>query len=177
MADERLDSIHLGFDPRREQYRRARKVLLQARGWLTIAAEQAHGLAGQLDDWPALLPAPQQMIPGTNYLLIEPRAGCAHPLHPGLNTIGRMANNDIVLEEIWVSRRHCVILVHVWGGCELHDTASRNGTFVNRQRVRDPLPLACGDRIRIIDHEFLLGTERDCLADVHQEDYSDTAVR
>jgi hypothetical protein len=175
MTDERLNSIHLGFDPRREEYRRARERLLGGRGYLTIAAERAHGLAEQVD-WPSVLPAPGQVIPGTKYLLIEPRAGCAHLLHPGLNTIGRMANNDVVLGEIWVSRRHCVILVHAWGGCELHDTASRNGTFVNRQRVHDPVQLASGDRIRICDHEFLLGTERDCLADPHEDDYSDTAV-
>ena len=168
MTDERLNSVHLGFDPRREEYRRARERLLGGRGYLTIAAERAHGLAEQVD-WPSVLPAPGQVIPGSKYLLIEPAAGCAHPLHPGLNTIGRMANNDIVLEEIWVSRRHCVLLVHAWGGCELHDTASRNGTFVNERRLTAPVRLALGDRIRLCSRRLVLAREDDLVSGAEVE--------
>ena len=39
MADPRLNSVHLEF-PRREQFRQARDVLLNARGWQTVLAEQ-----------------------------------------------------------------------------------------------------------------------------------------
>ena len=42
--------------------------------------------------------------------------------------VGRFPDNDIHFVELCVSRRHCVLLVHAWGGCDLHDTASRNGT-------------------------------------------------
>jgi hypothetical protein len=35
-----------------------------------------------------------------------------------------------------------VILVHATSGCELHDTASTNGTFVNGHRIHDPVPQA-----------------------------------
>jgi hypothetical protein len=60
-------------------------------------------------------------------------------LRVGLNAVGRLPENDIVLARRYVSRRHCVFLVHTDGGCEVHDTASRNGTLVNRN---EPVPCA-----------------------------------
>jgi adenylate cyclase len=89
-------------------------------------------------------------------LLIDQQTGCSYPLKIGLNTIGRSRNNDIVLEEPLVSRRHCALLVHAGGGCELHDTASRNGTLVNGQLVRQPVQLASGDRIEVCPRTLLL---------------------
>lgn len=157
MADARLNSMHFGFDPRRTEYRRARDALLQARDWVTFAAEKALGLADQADDWP------EQVLPGTKYLLIDSEGGLVHSLRTGLNTIGRMPNNDVVLEESTVSRRHCVILVQAWGACELHDTASRNGTYVNDRRVSKPVRVSSGDRIRICDRVLLFAAEKECV--------------
>lgn len=85
--------------------------------------------------------------------MLDRQTGREYPLKVGLNTIGRFRNNDVVLEEprdrISVSRRHCVVLVHATGGYELHDVASRNGTYVNGQRLTQPIWLESGDVIRV----------------------------
>jgi hypothetical protein len=177
IADPRLDSGHLGCSPRRRQYRTARGVLLGARGWLTRAAEGIHGLVGGVEEWPPSLPVrPEHLVPGPKYLLVDHQTGCSYPLKTGLNTIGRLQDNDIVLEECTVSRRHCAILVHAWGGCELHDTASRNGTFVNGQPFSRPIRLASGDQIRVCQRLLLLVSQNDHQADVEADNDPGTVL-
>jgi len=151
MADERMHSIHLPF-PRRSLYRERRAALLDARGWITCAAEVLDNFAG--DEQPP--PAIPEGKPDTRYALMERGTDVAYPLNVGLNTLGRFASNDIVLNDNYISRRHCVILVHATSGCELHDTASRNGTFVNGQRVSEPVCLASGDLVQVWKHCFFL---------------------
>ena len=72
-----------------------------------------------------------------------------------MNTIGRLPDNDVVIEGPYVSRRHCAILVHASQGCELHDIASKNGTYVNGLRLCGPTPLASGDEIRMCERQFV----------------------
>jgi pSer/pThr/pTyr-binding forkhead associated (FHA) protein len=166
MADPRLNSSHFESPTRREQYQAARRTLLGARGWLTMAAECFRGLAGSGGDWPALVPVrPDQVLPGTRFVLVDRRAGCAYPLRTGLNTVGRRPDNDIVCDDRYVSRRHCVILVHAGGAAELHDTASLNGTLLNGRRVGPPVRLAPGDRIRVCDRELVYLREEDLDAE------------
>jgi pSer/pThr/pTyr-binding forkhead associated (FHA) protein len=76
-------------------------------------------------------------------------------LHFGLNTIGRMHDNDVVLSEEYISRRHCTIVVHHNGECELYDVASKNGTFVNDQRIDKPIALSNGDRISLSNRTLI----------------------
>jgi hypothetical protein len=158
MSDPRLNSGHLEF-PRRQQYRRAREALLGARGWLTMTGEQFRAVVADADEW--LVPL-GRLFPGTTYFLADPAADCAYPLKTGLNTVGRMPDNDICLGDGVISRRHCVVLVHAWGGCELHDTASRNGTFVNGVRLTSPVRLTSGDSVRLADRNLLFVAARDC---------------
>jgi hypothetical protein len=156
MSDSRLNSIHLDL-PRRQRYRRAREGLLESRGLLTQAIERMEDWVGGTTNWPSLLPfRPSQVLPGVRCQLVEQQKGDSYPLKTGLNTVGRYPENDIVFDEVTVSRRHCVVLVHVRGSCELHDTASRNGTFVNGSRIHQPTPLAIGDLIRICDRRLIL---------------------
>jgi hypothetical protein len=177
MADQRVNSGHLGCFRRRGQYRRTRDVLFGARGWLTLAAEGARRLVGGLDEWPSLLPVrPEHLVPGPKYQLVDDQVGCCYALRIGLNTIGRLPNNDIVLEGSTVSRRHCVILVHAWGACELHDTASRNGTFVNGQPFRQPVRLASGDEIMVCRRLLLLVSESDCQVDMEADHHPTTVL-
>jgi pSer/pThr/pTyr-binding forkhead associated (FHA) protein len=77
-----------------------------------------------------------------------------YALKPGLNSIGRMPDNDVVVADPSVSRRHCAIVVHLVRGCELHDTASKNGTFLNGKRIHGPTRLAAGDVIKMCDREI-----------------------
>jgi hypothetical protein len=175
--DPRLNSMHFENFARRQNYRRAREALLDARGWMTLAVERVHGLVEDSDDWPALLPVrPDDILPGTKCLLIEEQTGRRYALQTGLNTVGRFPENDIVLEPISVSRRHCVLLVHAWGGCELHDTASRNGTFVNGNRIQQSRRLQSGDRIRVGPVQLRFFHESDCPADGADSDFPATAI-
>jgi pSer/pThr/pTyr-binding forkhead associated (FHA) protein len=174
MSDPRFDSGHL-FCPRRQEYQHARDAVLKARGWLT-ADECAQGLIGEAGDWPSLLSAgPDQVLPGTRYVLVDPDRDRAYPLRTGLSSIGRLPSNDIVLHEIQISRRHCVILVHAWGGCKLHDTASRNGTQVNGKFVQKPVELNSGDQIGLCARRFLFVRETDWPAAAENDDHPETA--
>jgi pSer/pThr/pTyr-binding forkhead associated (FHA) protein len=62
-----------------------------------------------------------------------------------------MPDNDVVLKDASVSRRHCAIVVHATRGCELHDTASKNGTYLNGKRIGGPTRLINGDQIRLCE--------------------------
>lgn len=59
-----------------------------------------------------------------------------YPLKYGVNCIGRFEDNDIVIDHNYISRRHCCIVVHSDEQMEIFDTASKNGTTVNGQKVQ-----------------------------------------
>jgi pSer/pThr/pTyr-binding forkhead associated (FHA) protein len=81
--------------------------------------------------------------------------GRLHRLQVGINSLGRYPQNDLVLTPNRVSRRHCVVLVHATGGCEVYDTASRNGTWVNGRRV-GRADLRPGDVLALAGQQFLV---------------------
>jgi hypothetical protein len=64
-----------------------------------------------------------------------PRVGQTFPLVPGKNLLGRGAGATIVLPWMFVSRQHAVIEFFLLGSWEIEDLQSRNGTFVNGQRL------------------------------------------
>jgi hypothetical protein len=57
------------------------------------------------------------------------------PLREGL-TIGRQDDNDVVLRDARVSRRHARIVAHGSSGFAIEDVGSTNGTFVDGKAVR-----------------------------------------
>jgi pSer/pThr/pTyr-binding forkhead associated (FHA) protein len=65
-------------------------------------------------------------------------------------TIGRGADNDLVVQAAAVSRKHAAITSHE-GRWYIEDRGSYNGTFLNGTRVNPgtPLPLRHADRIEI----------------------------
>lgn len=77
-----------------------------------------------------------------------PLAGRLIPVERSPFTIGRSPENDLVVPEAAVSRRHAR-LENRRGRWFLLDLDSANGTFVNRQRVSasQPVPLNSGDVI------------------------------
>jgi hypothetical protein len=175
MADPRLNSVHLGFLARRGDYRRNRQALLEAQGMLTLTAARVQDLLGEGDAWPSLLPVrPEQLLPGTGFVLVDRQGGYVYPLRAGVNTVGRLPSNDVVLEEMCVSRRHCALLMHARGGCELHDLASLNGTRVNGQRVRAPVRLASGDWVQVGRTLFLFASEEDYRDEAENSDHPAT---
>ncbi|WP_436971841.1 BTAD domain-containing putative transcriptional regulator [Mycobacterium colombiense] len=78
--------------------------------------------------------------------------GRSYPLQ-GSTTIGRLSDNDIVLDSPKVSRHHAVI-VDTGTGYIIDDLRSSNGVHVQDQRIRSAATLQDGDRVRICDHEF-----------------------
>ncbi|HYS21615.1 MAG TPA: FHA domain-containing protein [Gemmatimonadales bacterium] len=48
-----------------------------------------------------------------------------------------------------VSRVHAELAVGPGGGLSVRDAGSRNGTFVNGERVREPMPVRLGDKIML----------------------------
>jgi hypothetical protein len=150
-ADPRLNSIHLD-PPRREDFRRAREGLLKARGCQTAAAE-GQSASEPVDGPRTLSQDPRHSPPeGVGFWLQD--RDLIYPLKVGLNTIGRSSDNDVVVEDSYISRRHCAILIHTSSACELHDTASKNGTYLNGQRLAGPTPLSSGDEIRMCDRQL-----------------------
>ncbi len=69
-------------------------------------------------------------------------------IRPGKNTLGRQPDNDVIISDELASRRHCEIYSHD-NSLVITDLNSTNGTFVNRQRLVQPLVLRSGDQIRI----------------------------
>ena len=65
------------------------------------------------------------------------------------HTLGRHADNDVVVDEAAVSREHAII-VKGETGYRLRDLGSTNGTFVNRRKIgTDERVLTHGDVIRL----------------------------
>jgi len=153
MADARLDSLHLPM-PRRQDFRRAREGLLESRGENTIIAERrcAHDLDGPHDT--VMHDPPAVPVDEMDFWLVD-RERSVYPLRVGLNTMGRAPDNDVVVKDAYTSRRHCAILVHLRDGCELHDIASKNGTYINGVRMTRPTRLRPGDEIRVCDQRFV----------------------
>ena len=73
------------------------------------------------------------------------------PLRLGETLIGRSPYCSIVINDGLVSRQHAAIRV-TREGMQIEDLGSRNGTFVNRQRVSGTQVLSPGDRIEIGGH-------------------------
>ena len=155
MSDPRFHSIHLEF-PRRQHYREQRDAALGARGMLTRTAECAAGVIGRAVD--------SSLLPGAPFYLVHAADAGAYALKVGLNAIGRLMNNDIVIADRTISRRHCVIVVHARGGCELYDTASLNGTFVNGRRIDNAVQLASGDEIVLCRRRLTFVSSADLFA-------------
>lgn len=87
--------------------------------------------------------------PGTALLVVE--HGFGEParilLDRPVNRLGRRFDDDILLDDVTVSRRHARIERRA-AGFVLLDLDSINGTYLNGRRI-DQAPLAVGDHIVI----------------------------
>jgi adenylate cyclase len=76
-----------------------------------------------------------------------------YPILPGRTTIGRRADNDIVISDLSASRLHAEILYDpMEDKLLIRDLGSTNGTYVNRERLVEVKPLLPKDTIRIGEH-------------------------
>jgi hypothetical protein len=77
-----------------------------------------------------------------------------------ITTAGRSAAADIPLVGALVSRRHATFSLTEFG-VEVSDHGSRNGVFVNGERISRPQPLRSGDIITIGDDSLTLIEQAD----------------
>ena len=101
--------------------------------WREVRGGQAAALPG--GELTVLDPARSRWPPGSRIVV---RSG---------TSIGREADNDVIVDEDTVSARHAV-LRYDGGRWWVEDLGSTNGTFVNLQPVVEPRPVRSGDEVR-----------------------------
>jgi pSer/pThr/pTyr-binding forkhead associated (FHA) protein len=69
-------------------------------------------------------------------------------LMAGENVLGREGSDVILLKSSTVSRRHVRIVIGT-DAAVVEDLGSKNGTFVNDERLTGPTRIADGDQVRI----------------------------
>jgi len=99
---------------------------------------------------------------------LDAASGRRYPLQAVATRIGRLRDNDIVLDDVDVSPHHAVIIetgtgysINSRANYIINDLRSASGVQVQDQRIRSTATLNDGDHIRIGDHDFVfrLGTE------------------
>ena len=85
---------------------------------------------------------------------LRDKAGHLFPLSGVTTRIGRLDDNDLVLDDTEVSRHHAVI-VDTGTGFLITDVRSTNGVEVQGQRIAPSATLADGDHILIGNSEFV----------------------
>jgi pSer/pThr/pTyr-binding forkhead associated (FHA) protein len=70
--------------------------------------------------------------------------------------IGRGTDCDVVIQDLKASRRHCQ-LTRTGDGFLLQDLGSRNGTYVNGERITGPVLLKTSHTFQVGDTMFYLG--------------------
>ena len=151
MSDPRLHSLHLEGQPRRDQFRAARQAIQAACGSQTLAGDLKMAAPDECLDASTVAVPPGGPIPGLagRFTFYLKDGGNVYPLHLGLNSVGRLPDNDVVIRDECVSRRHCAVVVHHDLRCELHDVASKNGTLLNGKKIPGPTKLQSGDQITL----------------------------
>jgi hypothetical protein len=80
------------------------------------------------------------------------------PGAPNILTIGRISDNDLVIPDMSISKRHAIIEIGP-DGYSIRDRDSTNGTLVNSTPVgTKPLGLQDGDSIAFARYEFVFLT-------------------
>jgi pSer/pThr/pTyr-binding forkhead associated (FHA) protein len=92
-----------------------------------------------------------EALPPTSALLIVqhgPNAGARFLLDAARTTAGRSPESDIFLDDVTVSRKHAEFLGDD-GDYAVRDVGSLNGTYLNRVRIDQTVPLRDGDEVQI----------------------------
>ncbi len=84
-------------------------------------------------------------------LRVGPSPGKVFPLMKNSLTLGRDINNEIVINDAEVSRRHCRLQLQ-GDGYVIEDLGSTNGTYLNDQRLTSIHQLRSGEIIRLGDN-------------------------
>lgn len=110
-------------------------------------------------------PAPTPAIKGPTpevLLFLGERQLATFSLAKGELTIGRSLGNDILIDNVGVSRRHAVIKMS--GDCAtVEDLGSANGTFVSGQKITSH-ELKDGDEILVLKHRLVFRVPKEGAA-------------
>lgn len=98
-------------------------------------------------------------------LLLDNREVRKFVLNRGITTIGRAQDNDIVINNLALSRRHAQVEFK-GGRFEVVDLQSQNGVYVNQERVRGPRPLDDRDSITLGTYQFVFRSSEDSEPEV-----------
>ncbi len=153
MSDPQFHSLHLEGQPRRDTFRAAREILQAACGSHTLASD-TRTLDDDRNGGTDAPPGVSANTPDGRFTFYLKDGIDVYPLHLGMNSIGRLPDNDVVVRDECVSRRHCVVLIHSDLRCELHDVASKNGTLLNGNKIPQPTKLQSGDQITLCNRRL-----------------------
>jgi pSer/pThr/pTyr-binding forkhead associated (FHA) protein len=110
----------------------------------------------RITQYPGLSPG-QQMPPDSGCFVVEQAGGRVIALPPqeipldiDCFVIGRESDCHLAIPNQAVSNRHAQFRLQD-GQWSIEDLRSRNGTWVNGQRIRSRTPLSHNDEIRILD--------------------------
>lgn len=98
--------------------------------------------------------------PDPRLALVSTDGSVVYSLRRRLTRIGRNVENDIALNSDRISRYHAEIVCE-GGEFLIVDKGSRNGVWVNKQRVKESAPIKSGDSIRIGRQEFTFVVKED----------------
>ncbi len=92
----------------------------------------------------------EELPEGAGMLLVKrgPGAGSRFVLDEPVVSAGRHPESTIFLDDVTVSRRHAEI-VRAAEGYVVRDVGSLNGTYLNRERIEEEVPLTNGDELQI----------------------------
>jgi len=104
--------------------------------------------------------APGAAVPSESVVArLRDKTGHQYPLNGAATRIGRLDDNDIVLDDDDVSRYHAMI-TDTGTGFVITDLRSTNGVQVRRRPIQVNATLADGDHIRIGRCEFIFEIDR-----------------
>lgn len=130
----------------------------------SISGAKNHGMSDKhkkditIQDFTLMVAPEENQVPGEeriHQLLVTEGAEQGRIIElnaPGV-TLGRAAPADVMLRDVEVSRRHCLISLET-GAPMISDLKSTNGTFVDGRRIVAPAKLTDGCMIRIGRHQL-----------------------
>ena len=125
--------------------------------------EERTALAHEPDDQDASTTADPETAPGLRVFLQtvgDPSDSEALEVDQAGISLGRGSDNRVVIDDPAASYRHALIQ-RKGDGYRIEDLGSRDGTWVNDERVTDPYALEDGDTIRVGDTYMVFGVVSD----------------
>jgi hypothetical protein len=115
-------------------------------------------------DRDALLAPLRKRRPSAEIALIVLPVRKVQEAFPSMITVGRTSNNDVVIEDVQVSKFHAFFKIN-GEQLELADAGSRNGTFIGKLRLEAKgaaRPVLMGETVRFGHLEFIFADAGSC---------------